>query len=59
MVKIQGSDMFYTPTSKEDLHRLLDGYSGTERVIAYQVAMFTINYCAHLTRNNEEVESND
>ena len=42
------SSLFATPESFEDLQRMIEQYSGSEKTVAYTISMLTINLCHKL-----------
>jgi hypothetical protein len=39
------SSLFATPESFEDLQRMIEQFSGSEKTVAYHVSMLTLNLC--------------
>jgi hypothetical protein len=42
---IPHSGMFVTPTSEQDLYDRIEQLTGSERALAFQIAMYTFNLC--------------
>jgi|TARA_B110000503_G_C6874012_1_gene299856 hypothetical protein len=42
---IPSSKMFVTPVSEQDLYDRIEQLTGSERALAYQIAMMTMNLC--------------
>ena len=38
--------MFHTPENMQELYDRIESYSGTEKALAYQIAMMTMNACS-------------
>jgi hypothetical protein len=49
------SKMFVTPVSEQDLYDRIEQLTGSERALAYQIAMFTFNLCHNLV--NKEIDT--
>ena len=48
---IPRSGMFVTPKDEQDLYDRIEQLTGTERALAFQIAMFTFNLCNKLVAN--------
>lgn len=52
------SSLFTTPESFDELHKMIDNYSNSsEKSLAFQVSMFTINLCHKLVQ--QEIDKSD
>lgn len=45
---IPKSKLFATPESEQDLFNRIEGLSGAEKALAFQIAMLTFNLCNRL-----------
>lgn len=45
---IPNSKLFVTPKDEQDLYDRIEQLSGTEKALAYQIAMMTFNLCHKL-----------
>ena len=52
---IPTSNLFYTPESLEDLLTFCERFTGSERAVAMMVAQVTMNACAKMVENTNEV----
>lgn len=48
---IPTSKLFVTPESEQALYDRIEGLSGKERALAYQIAMMTFNLCNKLVQD--------
>jgi hypothetical protein len=53
---IKASKMFVTPRSEQDLYDRIQQFTGTERALAFHVAMMTMNLCHDLVQKEVEKE---
>jgi hypothetical protein len=51
------SSLFVTPDSFEDLQNMIESYSPSEKSLAYQVSMFTMNLCHKLVQEQIDIEN--
>jgi hypothetical protein len=52
------SSLFVTPDSFEDLENMIEQYSNSsEKSLAYQVSMFTMNLCHKLVQEQIDIEN--
>lgn len=54
---IPSSKMFVTPVSEQDLYDRIEQLTGSERALAYQIAMFTFNLCHTLVNKELDTET--
>jgi hypothetical protein len=45
---IPRSKLFATPATEEDLYHRIEQLVGSDKALAYQIAMMTFNLCNHL-----------
>ena len=45
---IPKSKLFATPATEQDLFNRIEGLTGKEKALAFQIAMMTFNLCNHL-----------
>lgn len=45
---IPKSKLFATPASEQDLYNRIEGLTGKEKALAFQIAMMTFNLCNHM-----------
>jgi hypothetical protein len=48
---IPTSKLFLTPEDEQDLYNRIEQLSGSEKALAYQIAMFTFNLCHKLVED--------
>ncbi len=58
---IPHSGMFVTPTSEQDLYDRIEQLTGSERALAFQIAMYTFNLCHKMVAEElrKDVDWND
>ena len=47
-------NVFWTPSSEEEMQEYLDRYSGAEKALVIQTYMITVNYMTKLAKDNAE-----
>lgn len=52
---IPSSNLWYTPSSIEELHDMINQFSGQEAALAAHVMMLTLNTCHKLVEDQREV----
>jgi hypothetical protein len=51
---LSNSSLFATPESFEDLQRMIEQFSGSEKTVAYHVSMLTLNLCHKMVEERFE-----
>lgn len=55
---IPKSNLFYTPENLQELMDYIEDFSGSDKALAYTIAMMTMNACSQMVDNMME-ETNE